>query len=177
MNFRETEISGAWVIGLDRREDERGYFARIWCHDELQVRGLDPALSQVNTALSLRSGTLRGMHFQAAPHAEVKIARCIRGAAFDVVLDLRPASSTFRRWFGLTLTPESGEMLYVPEGCAHGYLTLADNTELLYFTSKPYAAHAAKGVRHDDPAFGVRWPDAIRVLSDADRSWPDFNFS
>jgi len=175
LKFRESDVEGAWVIGLDRREDDRGYFARVWCHDELQSRGLEGALSQVNTGLSRRAGTLRGMHFQVAPHSEVKIARCTRGAAFDVVVDLRPASPTFRRWFGLTLTPESGEMLYVPEGCAHGYLTLADDTELLYFTSKPYAAHAAKGVRYDDPAFGIRWPDAIRVVSDADSSWPPFS--
>lgn len=175
MKFRESDVEGAWVIGLERREDDRGYFARVWCHDELQARGLEPALSQVNTASSLRAGTLRGMHFQLAPHAEVKIVRCTRGAAFDVVLDLRPASRTYRRWCGLTLTPESGEMLYIPEGCAHGYLTLADNTDLLYFTSKPYAANAAKGVRYDDPAFGIRWPDAIRVISDADSSWPPFS--
>ena len=173
VNFRECDVEGAWVVGLDRRTDDRGYFARVWCPEELQARGLNPALPQVNTALSLRSGTLRGMHFQVPPHAEVKIARCLRGAAFDVVLDLRPTSPTFRRWYGLTLTPDSGEMLYIPEGCAHGYLTLADDTELLYFTSKPYAAEAARGVRYDDPAFDIRWPAPIRIVSDADRSWQD----
>ena len=177
MKFTETGISGAWVIGLDKRVDERGYFARVWCQRELENRGLNSACVQVNTALSPKAGTLRGMHFQIAPDAEVKIARCLRGAAFDVLIDLRPESSTFRHWYGLTLTPESGEMLYVPEGCAHGYLTLTDETEVMYFTSRFYAANAAKGVRHNDPAFDIEWPAEIRVISGADKSWPDFQFS
>lgn len=177
MKFRETDIPGAWVIGMDKREDERGYFARVWCANELHSLGLNAGLSQVNTALSLRAGTLRGMHFQMASHAEVKIVRCLRGAVFDVVLDLRRRSPTFRQWFGLALTPDSGEMLYIPKGCAHGYLTQADNTELLYFTSHSYVANAANGVRHDDPAFGIQWPGAINVISQADRSWPTFTNS
>ena len=176
MNFRETNVSGAWVIGLDKRVDARGYFARVWCNQELKSQGLNGDCVQVNTALSPHKGTIRGMHFQVSPHAEVKIARCLRGAAFDVLIDLRPASPTFCRWFGLTLTPDSGEMLYVPEGCAHGYLTLADDTEVLYFASNAYAAKAATGVRYDDPAFDIRWPAEIKVISTADRSWPDFAF-
>lgn len=174
MRFRATSIPGAWIIGLDKREDHRGYFARVWCRNELLANGLVSDLSQVNTALSTSAGTLRGMHFQKAPHDEVKIARCLRGSAYDVVLDLRQESPTFRLWYGLELTPDAGEMLYIPAGCAHGYLTLADNTELLYFTSKPYDANAASGVRYDDPAFDIRWPGKINSISDADRSWPSF---
>lgn len=177
VKFTETEIPGAWVIGLDRRVDERGYFARVWCQHELDSHGLNGTCVQVNTAFSPKAGTLRGMHFQVSPHAEVKIARCLRGAAFDALIDLRPESPTFRRWYGVTLTPDSGEMLYVPEGCAHGYLTLTDETEVMYFTSRFYAADAAKGVRYDDTAFEIHWPAEIRVISGADKSWPDFQFS
>ena len=176
MKFKETGISGAWIIGFDKREDDRGYFARVWCHQELLSRGLSGTCAQVNTAHSPRAGTLRGMHFQASPHAEVKIARCVRGAAFDALIDLRPDSKTFRRWFGMKLTPDSGEMLYVPEGCAHGYLTLSDDTEVMYFTSNFYAANATRGVRYDDPAFDIRWPATVKVISAVDQSWPDFHY-
>lgn len=172
MRFEPTEVEGAVLIGLDKRSDERGWFARIWCADELRAQGLHPGVAQINSGFSPRSGTLRGLHYQEAPHAEVKIARCLRGAAFDVVVDLRQQSPTFRRWAGFTLDPENGLALYVPEGCAHGYLTLEPDTELLYLTSALYAPTAARGVRYDDPAFGIAWPDTVEIVSDADRTWP-----
>jgi dTDP-4-dehydrorhamnose 3,5-epimerase len=174
MKFRQTAIEGARIIELERRADERGFFARAWCEEELQQESLTACIAQINTAYSPRAGTLRGLHFQLAPHAEVKIARCVRGAVYDVIVDLRRESRTYRKWLGVTLTPESGESLYVPQGCAHGYLTLKDDTELMYFTSKPYAPQAARGVRFDDPAFAIKWPAEIRIVSDADRAWPEF---
>lgn len=172
MRFVETEIEGARVIELDKRVDDRGYFARVWCSNELRAQGLDPTIAQINTGFSPRRGTLRGMHYQRDPHAEVKIARCLRGAVFDVAVDLRPASGTYRQWFGLVLTPEDGKALYLPEGCAHGYLTLENDSELLYTTSKPYAPESATGVRFDDPAFDISWPADVSVVSAADRAWP-----
>lgn len=174
MKFAQVEIPGVWLIGQERRSDERGYFARVWCDEEFRAHGLNPVHVQVNTQFSPKAGTLRGMHFQRAPHAEVKVVRCLRGAVFDVAIDLRAGSPTYRKWFGTTLTPDGGDMLYVPEGCAHGYLTLADDTEVLYFTSRAYVPEAATGVRHDDASFGVRWPRSIDVISQADRTWPDF---
>lgn len=174
MKFIETNVAGAWILEPEPRRDERGHFARLWCAEELAARGLDSRVAQVNTGVSPRRGTLRGLHFQAAPHAEVKLARCVRGAAFDVVVDLRPGSPTFRRWHGVELTGENARQLYVPEGCAHGYLTLADDTEVIYMTSRPYAPAAAGGVRFDDPAFGIAWPLVPQVISAADRGWPLF---
>ena len=177
MKFSQTALHGTWMIALEKRADERGFFARTWCAQEMREQGLDPVVAQINTGVSTRAGTLRGLHFQEAPHAEAKIARCVRGAAFDVAVDLRPDSPTFLRWFGAVLTAENGHALYVPGGCAHGYLTLEDDTELTYTTSKPYAPKASRGVRYDDAAFGIRWPRTVEVVSDADRSWPDYKRS
>ena len=174
MLFSDTEIDGAFLIEPERRADERGYFARVFCEKELAERGLVANISQANTGFSPRAGTLRGLHFQLAPHAEVKIARCLRGAVFDVALDLRPDSPTYRRWSGQLLSAENGRLLYVPAGCAHGYLTLAPDTELIYFTSVPYAPTAARGIRYDDPAFAIAWPATVEVISKADLSWPAF---
>lgn len=174
MRFLDCGIEGARLIELEPRRDDRGHFARMWCEQELREAGLDASLSQVNTGFSPRAGTLRGLHLQRDPHAEVKIVRCVRGAVFDVMVDLRPDSPSFKRWFGAELRGDGLQMLYVPEGCAHGYLTLADDTELIYFASRRFAASAATGVRFDDPAFGIRWPRDIAVISQADRSWPDF---
>ncbi|CAG0938527.1 dTDP-4-dehydrorhamnose 3,5-epimerase [Gammaproteobacteria bacterium] len=174
LKFLETEVDGAFIIEPERRSDERGYFARLWCAEELGGRGLEPRVAQINTGVSPRRGTLRGLHYQEAPHAEVKIARCVRGAAWDVVVDLRPESPTFRRWAAVELDAGNGRILYAPEGCAHGYLTLADDTELIYMASRPYAPQAARGVRYDDPAFGIAWPAPPAVISAADRSWPLF---
>jgi dTDP-4-dehydrorhamnose 3,5-epimerase len=174
VKFTETDIAGAYLLALEKRVDERGYFARVWCQEELRAHQLNAALNQINTGFSPRAGTLRGLHYQAAPHQEVKIVRCLRGSVFDVIVDLRPTSATFQRWAGFTLSAESAESLYVPEGCAHGYLTLSADTELMYFASVAYAPAAARGVRFDDPAFQIRWPRAIEVMSEADRTWPDF---
>lgn len=175
MLFVRTEIDGAFLIEPERRSDERGYFARLFCQKELAGRGLEAGISQANTGFSPRAGTLRGLHFQLAPHTEVKIARCLRGAAFDVAVDLRPDSPTYRRWTAHELSAENGSLLYVPAGCAHGYLTLRPDTELMYFTSAAYAPDAARGIRYDDPAFAIAWPAKVEVISKADLSWPDFS--
>lgn len=174
MIFTQTRLPGAFVVSLEPRRDERGFFARQWCADEFARAGLDTRIAQINTARSTSAGTLRGLHFQAAPHAEAKLVRCTRGAAFDVIVDLRPGSPTFCRWLGAELDAESGRMLYVPEGCAHGYLTLVPGTDLAYQASAPYAPESARGVRYDDPAFGIEWPRAIEVISRQDASWPRF---
>jgi len=174
MKFSPTTIAGVHVIELERRSDDRGFFARQWCGEEMRRAGLDPRLAQINTARSTASGTLRGVHFQRQPHAEVKLVRCTRGAVFDVAVDLRADSPTFRQWFGIELDEETGRMLYIPEGCGHGYLTLAPDTELVYQASVPYAPQSAIGVRHDDPAFKITWPGKINVISQQDRNWPAF---
>jgi len=175
--FRETEIAGAYVIEPERREDDRGFFARVWCARELEEHRLNPRVAQVNMQFTRRAGSIRGLHFQLAPHAEVKIVRCTAGALFDVIVDLRPASATFGRWIGVELTAATRRMLYVPEGCAHGYQTLVDDTETYYHTSDVYVPELCRGVRYDDPAFGVRWPRAVTSISEADRSWPDYRQS
>jgi dTDP-4-dehydrorhamnose 3,5-epimerase len=174
MTFRETGIKGAWVIEPERIEDERGFFARTWDTDEFAGLGLNPALAQCSISYNRVRGTLRGMHYQAAPHEEAKLVRCTAGAVFDVVVDLRPASATFKSWFGLDLTPDNRLALYVPEGCAHGFLTLADGSEVHYQISQFYAPTAARGVRWDDPAFGIAWPGEVVVMNERDRSYPDF---
>jgi dTDP-4-dehydrorhamnose 3,5-epimerase len=175
MIFVETKIPGLFVIELERRRDERGFFARQWCADQFTRAGLDRRVAQINTARSVAAGTLRGVHYQKAPHAEVKLVRCTRGAVFDVAVDLRVESPTFRQWFGTELDDESGRMLYIPEGCGHGYLTLAPNTDLAYQASVPYAPQSATGVRHDDPAFTIAWAGAIKVISSQDQNWPNFS--
>jgi dTDP-4-dehydrorhamnose 3,5-epimerase len=172
--FSEGTVAGAFVIELELRRDARGWFARSWCEREFAEHGLVARIAQVNAQWSPQVGTLRGLHWQEPPHAEVKLVRCTRGAAYDVVVDLRAGSPTFRRWMARELTPDEGAMLYAPEGCAHGYLTLKEDTEVTYFTSAGYAPDAARGVRFDDPAFAIAWPTPVRVVSDQDRSWPDF---
>ncbi len=174
MIFAETALRGVYRIEPERREDERGFFARVWCRREFEERGLRPAIAQINVAFSPKRGTLRGLHFQLAPRQEVKVVRCTRGALLDVVVDLRTDSPTYRRWVGVELTAENGCMVYVPEGCAHGYQTLADDTELCYQTSEPYAPELARGIRYDDAAFGIAWPLPVTSISEADRSWPDY---
>lgn len=174
MVFAETDIDGAFLIEPERRVDDRGFFARMFCEKELTDRGLVGNICQANTGFSPRAGTLRGMHYQLPPHAEVKIARCLRGSVFDVAVDLRPDSPTYKRWTGQMLSAENGKLLYVPEGCAHGYLTLAPDTELMYLTSAPYAPTAARGIRYNDPAFAIAWPARVEVISTADSSWSAF---
>jgi dTDP-4-dehydrorhamnose 3,5-epimerase len=174
MIIAKTAIPGVCVLELEPRRDERGYFARQWCAEEFTRAGLNPAVSQINLARSTATGTLRGVHYQITPHAEVKFVRCTRGAVYDVAVDLRADSPTFRQWFGIELDAESGRMLYIPEGCGHGFLTLMPETDLVYQASVPYAPGSARGVRHDDPAFAIEWPAPIRVISQQDRGWPDF---
>lgn len=175
MIFRETTLPGAFVIEPERIGDHRGFFGRIWCKNEFGQRGLRTEMAQANVGFSFRQGTLRGLHFQKAPHAEVKIVRCTRGAIFDVIVDLRPGSPSFTRWFGVQLDEENRRMIYVPEGFAQGYITLAENTEIYYHTSEFYDPSLASGIRYDDPAFGIVWPTEVTVISEQDRRWPDFS--
>jgi dTDP-4-dehydrorhamnose 3,5-epimerase len=174
MMFTETELKGAYVVSVKKIEDERGFFARGWCRKEFEEAGLNPNLVQINVAMSLKKGTLRGMHFQEAPYDEAKLVKCTRGAICDVIIDLRPHSPTHARWIGINLSADNYQMLYAPEGFAHGYQTLTDNAEMSYMTSAFYAPSAARGVRYDDPAFGIRWPLPVSVISDADRQWADY---
>src|SRR2546425_3123289 len=172
MIFTKTTIGGAYVIDIERREDKRGFFARAWCKNEFEAHGLNSNLVQINTTLSIRTGTLRGLHYQLPPYQEVKIVRCTRGALYDVIIDLRPQSSSYLQWLGVELTAENRRMLYVPEGVAHGSQTLTDNTELCYQTSQFFAPEAARGVRFDDPAFQIRWPLDVEAISNVDKNWP-----
>jgi len=174
MTFTELKLTGAYIIDLERREDPRGFFARSWCRKEFGDHGLCEEFVQINVGYSTKKGTLRGMHHQAAPHEEVKVVRCTMGAIYDVIIDLRPDSPTFRGWTGVELNSGNHRMLYVPEGFAHGYQTLEDGTEICYQTSRSYVPESARGNRYDDPAFGVEWPLPVSSISDSDRSWPDF---
>ena len=174
MIFRETELNGAFLIEPERLEDNRGFFARAWCSKDFIAHGLTGALVQCNISFNKRRGTLRGMHFQAAPYEEAKLVRCTMGAVYDVIIDLRPDSSTFLRWIAVELTAENRKMLYIPENFAHGYQTLADNTEVFYQVSQFYAPGSEQGLRYNDPTLGIKWPMHVQVISDRDRSWPDY---
>lgn len=171
MRFTETKIPGAYVIDIERREDHRGFFARGWCQREFAAHGLATRFVQANIGFSHKQGTLRGMHFQSRPYQEVKLVRCTMGRIVDIIVDLRPASSTYKQWVSIELTADNRTMLYVPEGCAHGYQTLEDNTEVVYDTSQFYAPKHAAGVLYNDPAFGIVWPLPVAVISEADRNW------
>ncbi len=171
MIFSETKLKGVYLIEPERHEDERGFFARTWCQREFEGHGLNPSLVQCNVSFNRKKGTLRGMHYQIPPHAEAKLVRCTRGAGFEVVVDLRPGSPTHRRWVGIELTAENRWMLYIPGGCAHGFQTLADSTELFYQMSEFYHPESARGVRWDDPAFGIEWPLPVTVISEKDSGW------
>jgi dTDP-4-dehydrorhamnose 3,5-epimerase len=172
--FTETELRDAFVVDLERREDERGFFARAWCANEFADAGLSTRLVQCNVSFNRHRGTLRGMHYQVAPHAEVKLVRCTRGAVYDVIADLRPDSPTYLRWIGVELTAENRTAIYVPEGFAHGYQTLVDETETYYQVSVPHAPSAERGVRWDDPALAIEWPFPDPILSAKDAAWPDY---
>jgi dTDP-4-dehydrorhamnose 3,5-epimerase len=174
MIFRNTGIAGAWVIEPERLEDKRGFFARTWDLEEFQERGLNPKLAQCSISYNRVHGTLRGLHYQAAPYEEAKLVRCTAGAIFDVAVDLRPDSATFRNWLGVELSAHNRLALYIPEGCAHGFLTLDDDSEVHYQISQPYVPQAARGVRWNDPAFGITWPGEVAVINERDRSYPDF---
>jgi dTDP-4-dehydrorhamnose 3,5-epimerase len=175
MVFTETKLKGAFVIDLERKEDERGFFARTFCVDEFQAHGLNGRLIQCSASFNKRRGTLRGMHWQDPPHIECKLVRVTRGAIFDVIIDLRPASPTFKQYFSAELTAENHRQIYVPEGFAHGYQTLEDNTEIFYQMSAPFAPALGRGVRWNDPAFGIRWPEVEeRLVNARDATFPDF---
>jgi dTDP-4-dehydrorhamnose 3,5-epimerase len=170
--FTETRLPGAFVIEIERREDERGYFARTFCAREFAAHGLETEFVNTNASYSAAKGTLRGMHFQHPPHAEVKLVRCTHGALYDVIIDLRPDSPTRGQWIGVELSQQNGRMLYVPEGFAHGFITLTDDVEASYQVSSFYTPGAEGGVRYDDPAFRIVWPVPVHVISEKDRSWP-----
>jgi dTDP-4-dehydrorhamnose 3,5-epimerase len=175
MKFVPLELVGAYLVELEPRRDERGFFARTWCRDEFAAHGLSSTLAQCSMSRNERAGTLRGLHFQLPPHQEAKLVRCTRGAIFDVIVDLRPGSATHAAWFGAELSDEAGTAMYVPEGFAHGFQTLTANADVLYMISEPYVPAASVGVRWDDPAFGIEWPEAAaRTISERDRRWPDY---
>jgi dTDP-4-dehydrorhamnose 3,5-epimerase len=174
MRFRPTPVRGAHVVEPEELADERGFVARVFCRDEFAAHGLRTDLAQCSISVSRQRGTLRGLHYQAKPHEEAKLVRCTQGAVFDVALDLRPASASYLKWFGIELSAENRRMLYIPEGCAHGLLTLRDDCEVHYYISEFHHPEAAAGVRWDDPAFGIAWPEAVRMISERDRSYPDF---
>jgi dTDP-4-dehydrorhamnose 3,5-epimerase len=172
MIFRETPLAGAWVLEPERIEDERGFFARTYCRHDFEARGLDPAIAQCSVSFNHRRGTLRGLHFQIAPHEEVKLVRVTRGAVWDVIVDLRPASPTFRQHFSVVLSADQRNELYIPKGMAHGFQTLEDATEVFYQISEPYAPDFARGYRWDDPAFAIPWPEPVTAISEKDRNLP-----
>lgn len=173
--FVETSIPGAFLITLQPNADMRGSFSRIWSQSDFAAHGLMDEVVQCNEAFSHKRGTLRGLHYQLVPHQEVKLVRCVRGSIFDVLVDLRADSPTYLRWFGTTLTSHERTMLYVPPGCAHGYLTLEDDCQIFYLVSHPYHPEAERGARWNDPSFGIDWPIAEDlIISEKDRTWPDF---
>ena len=174
MIFTPGRLAGLYLVESERHEDERGWFARSWCAREFAAHGLEAELAQTSLSFNRRRGTLRGMHFQLPPHAEAKLVRCIRGAIWDVALDLRPQSPTHGQWQGFELSAENGRSLYLPRGFAHGFQTLQPESEVLYQISGFYAPEAAAGVRYDDPAFDMAWPLPVAVISPRDRSWPDY---
>jgi dTDP-4-dehydrorhamnose 3,5-epimerase len=174
MNFIETKMKGAYIIEPERVEDERGFFARNWCKREFETHGLNSRLVQCNVSFNWKKGTVRGMHHQVSPAQEAKLVRCTMGAIYDVFIDLRPDSPTFKEWLSVELTAENRKMVYIPEGFSHGFLTLADSTEVFYQMSEFYAPDCTKGVRWNDPAFGIVWPEKVTVISEKDKHYPDF---
>jgi len=174
VNFRQTPVVDAWEIEIEPIGDHRGWFARTFCRDEFTTRGINSSVAQCSTSFNPRRGTLRGLHYQTSPHLEAKLVRCTRGAVFDVAVDLRADSPTFARWVGVTLTADNGRMLYVPEGCGHGFLTLEDNAEVHYQISQPYHPESQRGVRWNDPRFQIGWPGIPEIISDRDSNYPDF---
>ncbi len=174
MIFTQTKLKGAFAVEIQKFEDERGFFARTWCRREFEAHGLDPGLVQCNISFNLKAGTLRGMHYQAKPFEEAKLIRCTRGAIHDVIVDLRPDSPTFGQHVSFLLTSENRRMLFVPKSFGHGFLTLEDETEVFYQMSEFYSPEHARGFRWNDPRFAIDWPYEINVISERDRSYPDF---
>ena len=175
MIFTEIILKGAYIIEPERFEDERGHFARLFCEKEFEAHGFKLNMVQSNIAFTHNKWTLRGLHYQVNPYAEIKLVRCISGRIFDVIIDLRPESSTYKQWFGTELSAENNQMLLIPENFAHGYQSLADGTEVFYQVSQFYTPDAERGVRWDDPAFNIQWPEMTHpIISEKDKSWPDF---
>lgn len=175
MIFNETKLRGAFVVEIERLKDKRGFFARSWCQKEFQEHGLNRRLVQANISFNRTKGMVRGMHYQIASHEEAKLVRCTRGAIYDVIIDLRPDSATYKKWIGVELTADNHKMLYVPEGFAHGYQTVHDDTEVCYQVSEFYSPESERGVRWNDPIFEIRWPVTDNVeISDKDKGWPDY---
>jgi dTDP-4-dehydrorhamnose 3,5-epimerase len=172
VKFLETPISGLYVVELETLTDERGFFARTFCAHEFQAHGLEWMVAQCNISFNEKASTLRGLHFQAPPHAEAKLVRCTRGAIYDVAVDIRPESRTYRRWHGIELTPTNGRMMFIPCGFAHGFQTLVDGSEVLYVMSEFYHPESARGLRWNDPAFSIAWPLENPTISDRDRAYP-----
>ena len=172
MIFKETKLKGAYILEIEPIKDERGFFARSWCKREFEEKGLKAEIAQINVSHNPKKGTLRGLHYQVSPHEETKLIRCTKGALYDVIVDMRPESPTFKQWFGVELTAENHKMLYVPEGFAHGYLTLTDDVEASYQVSEFYTPGAEKGIRWDDPEFNIEWPVPIAVISEKDKNQP-----
>jgi dTDP-4-dehydrorhamnose 3,5-epimerase len=174
MIFTETQLRGAFVIDIEKKEDQRGFFARTFCEREFSEKGLETSFVQSSISHNTHKGTLRGMHYQAAPYEEVKVVRCTAGALYDVIVDLRPASPTFKKHFGVELTAQNCRMLYIPKQFAHGFQTLQDHTEILYQMTQFYSPESARGVRWNDPAFGINWPPDERIINERDQTYPDF---
>jgi dTDP-4-dehydrorhamnose 3,5-epimerase len=175
MTFSETKLSGAFIVELEKFEDERGFFAHSWSEKEFAARRLDSSMVECSISFNWKRGTLRGMHYQAAPHGQVKIVRCTKGAIYDVIIDLRAASPTFKQWVGVELTAENHSMLYVPKGFAHGFQTLEDASEVFYQMSEVYAPESGRGVRWNDPAFKIAWPEPVSLVNERDGTYPDVN--
>lgn len=176
MNFIETGIEDLYIVELNKIGDERGFFARAWCEKEFSDKNLASRMVQANTSYSKEKGTLRGLHYQVSPHQEAKLMRCIKGSIFDVAVDLRPDSKTYKKWFGIELTESNRKMLFIPEGCAHGYQTLSEDAEVLYMSSAFYAPEAERGVLWNDPAIGIEWPIVDNLnITDKDKSWAEIS--
>lgn len=177
MIFTRLKLPGAVLVELDLKKDERGFFARTFCTEEFAAAGLSPKVLQCNISFNQHKGTLRGMHYQKPPFEEAKLVRCTAGAIFDVIIDLRPDSPTFKQHYSVVLSEDNRTSLYVPEGFAHGFQTLQDDTEVFYQMSQRYSPEAAAGVRWNDPAFGIEWPPDERIITDRDRTYPDYHES
>ena len=175
MIFNPTPLAGAFTIDIEKRGDDRGFFARLFCETEFGQAGLETRFVQINNSLSAKRGTLRGLHYQLPPAAEVKVVRCVRGALWDVILDLRSGSASFGKWFGAEISAENRRMMYVPRGFAHGFITLTDDTEAIYLVSTPYSPGQERGIRFDDPAHDIPWPLQPAEISGKDRGWPDLD--
>ena len=174
MDIVETPLKGAWLVDLRKNVDFRGFFARVYCHSEFREKGIDEKIAQINSSFSHKRGTLRGLHYQTEPYEEIKMVRCIQGAIFDVIIDLRPNSKTYCQWYGVELSADNRTLLIVPKGCANGYQTLFDDTETIYFVTEFYSPEHEGGIRWNDPLFNVKWPISDPIISDKDKSFPDF---